>query len=111
MDGAQGYAAFADQLTPFKNSLGVLSRFVVLDTPLNNQIFAEIQLHISDVQGKWSAFPNYPHAMASAGFILDPNTSSLKFYARQLVLNTAQGAGASTPISFGPEWLTVGPVV
>jgi hypothetical protein len=94
VDGAQGYAAFGDQFTPFRNSLALLSRFVVLDTPLNNQIFAEINLHVNDIQKKWNAFPNYPQAMATTGFILDPNTSSLKFYARQLVLNTAQGAGA-----------------
>ena len=67
---------------------------MVLDTPLNQQIFAELKLHVDDIRAKWAAFPNYPQAMASTGFILDPNTSSLKFYARQLVLNTAQGAGA-----------------
>jgi hypothetical protein len=94
VDGAQGFAAFFDQFTPFRNSLVILNRFVVLDTPLNRQIFAEIKSHINDVQVKWNSFPNYPEAMATTGFILDPNTSSLKFYARQLVLNTAQGIGA-----------------
>jgi hypothetical protein len=94
VDGAQGFAAFGDQFTPFRNSLVRLNGFVVLKTPLNDQIFAEINSHIGDIQTKWKSFPNYVQAMSTSGFTLDPNTSSLKFYARQLVLNTAQGAGA-----------------
>lgn len=110
VDGAQGYAAFADQFTPFRNSLVLISRFIVLDTPLNRQIFQEIDHHIDDVKSKWNSFPNYPQAMAGTGFILDPNTSSLKFYARQLVLNTALAAGAyfNSTISAGDSLIGTG---
>jgi len=92
-DGAVGYGMYVDNIRMYQEALDKLSSYTVLDTPRNKQIFAEIDLHIADVKKEFASFPTFVQAVASAGFALDPNTSALKFFARQLILNLAQGAG------------------
>lgn len=107
-DGDQGYTAFANQLTPYNNSLTLLSKFVVLDTPENTQIFSDINQHVNKVKAIWKSFPIFRQALASTGFVLDPGTSSRKFYSRQLVLNTAASAGAEFNAKIAPGESLIG---
>jgi hypothetical protein len=93
-DGATGYGMFVDNIRNYQECLDKISRFVVLDTPLNRQIYSELNLRIQEIKAQFDKFPNYVQAMPTAGFTLDPNTSTLRFYARQLVLNLAAAAGA-----------------
>ncbi len=94
-DGAAGYSQYVTTMEmPFLQSSRALSNFVVVERPVNDQIFGEIKIIYTDVKKKWDSFPTYVHCFATQGFILDPNTSAERFYARQLVLNVAQAAGA-----------------
>ena len=93
-DGATGYGMYVDNLRAYQDSLDNLNKFTVLDTPVNEQIFSEINMHVAEVKRQFAAFPNFVQAMPSSGFILDPGTSALKFYSRQAVLNLAQASGA-----------------
>ncbi len=92
-NGNDGYNNFRALIPSFNASLDIISKFVVLKTPRNEQIFQETNLHVGEVSNIWKSFPTYIKAMASQGFILDPGTSSLKFYSRQKVLNLAAAAG------------------
>lgn len=109
-DGATGYGLYVDNIRMYQDSLNKLSEFTVFDTPLNQQISSEINLHIAEVKKQFSAFPNFVHSQSTTGFILDPNTSALKFYSRQAVLNLASAAGSffTTQIAFGKSLIGTG---
>jgi hypothetical protein len=94
IDGAVGYGMYVDNIRMYDEELSKISRFTVIDNQINRQIMAEIEGHIKDVQNQFAKFPKFIAARPSAGFALDPGTSALKFFSRQLVLNIAQGAGA-----------------
>jgi len=93
-DGATGYGMYVDNIRMYQECLNKINRYVVLDTPLNRQIFKEIGQHVADVKKQFASFPKFVRAMPTAGFTLDPGTSALKFFSRQLTLNLAAAAGA-----------------
>lgn len=107
-DGAAGYGMYVDNIRMFQDSLNKASGFTVLDTPRNKQIFAEIELHIAEVKKQFAAFPNFVQARPTAGFILDPNTSALKYYSRQAVLNLAEGTGTYFTTQIAPGKSLIG---
>lgn len=93
-DGAIGYGMYVDNIRMYQECLDKLNRYVVLDTPLNRQIFKEIELHVAEVKKQFASFPKYVRATPTPGFDLDSGTPALKFFARQLTLNLAAAAGA-----------------
>ena len=110
VDGYDGYMSFSASLSPFQANLTELSKFVVLDTPQNKQIFNDINTMFTEVKTKWNYFPNFVQCTATNGIILDSGTSAHKFYARQLVLNVTQAVGAQfiTTISTGESLIVTG---
>lgn len=107
-DGATGYGMYVDNIRMYQDSLNKVGGFTVLDTPRNKQIFSEIDLHIAEVKKQFSAFPNFAQAHPVLGFILDPNTSALKFYSRQAVLNLAAAAGSHFTTQIAPGKSLIG---
>lgn len=107
-DGATGYGMYVDNIRMYQDSLNKVDGFTVLDTPRNKQIFAEINLHIAEVKKQFASFPNFVQAHPSSGFILDPNTSALKFYSRQAVLNLAAAAGSHYTSQIAPGKSLIG---
>jgi hypothetical protein len=107
-DGATGYGMYVDNMRMYQECLDKLNRFIVLDTQLNRQIFGEISQHVADVKRQFATFPNFVRAMPTTGFNLDPGTSALKFYARQLLLNLAAAAGAHFTTVIAPGQSLIG---
>jgi hypothetical protein len=109
-DGDTAYGMYVDNIRMYQDSLSKINGFTVLDTPRNRQIFSEIDLHIAEVKKQFASFPNFVQAYPSPGFILDPGTSSRKFYSRQAVLNLAAAAGShfTTQISPGKSLIGTG---
>ena len=75
----------------------------MLQSPVNDQIFNEIEVYFTDIQQKWQAFPKFPKFAASQGVSFDPGTSINKSYARQLVLNVCQALGAEFTTRIDPN--------
>ncbi len=107
-DGATGYGMYVDNIRMYQDSLNKISGFTVLASDLNKQIFAEIDLHIAEIKKQFAAFPNFVQAIPTTGFILDPNTSALKFYSRQAVLNLAEAAGSHFTSQIAPGKSLIG---
>lgn len=107
-DGATGYGMYIDNMRAYQDALNKINGYTVLDSQVNHQIFSEIKQHIAEVKGQFAAFPNFIQARPSKGFILDPNTSALKFYSRQAVLNLAEAAGNYYSTTIAPGKSVIG---
>lgn len=107
-DGQTGYNMYLDNIRIYQDSLTKLDAFVVLDTPVNKQVFAEIDIHITELKKELASFPNFLHVTPSTGFIIDPNTSYLKFFTRQAVLDLATSAGAHFSSQIAPGQSLIG---
>jgi hypothetical protein len=92
----------------YQECLNKINGYVVLDTPVNTQIFAELKRHASEIRSQFAKFPNFVRSAPSLGFMLDPSTSALKFFSRQLTLNITAAAGAYYASNIAPGQSLIG---